>query len=131
MARREHASLGQPKRSGFDELSALDQPKMAARSAVFRGVKLGAEFAGVRPLRHQLHTDPSTAPPGAKVVYLLRHGEGVHNVWRKAEMQAGRTPCAKSTGNAPVRKSSHHAACALLRSCQLVSIKLFESLLLI
>ena len=65
----ERRSSAQPQRSGFDELSALDQPKMAARGAVFRGVKLGAEFAGVRPLRHQLHTDPSTAPPGAKVQF--------------------------------------------------------------
>ena len=82
-------------RDGFAELSAQDQPNMARRAALFQGVKLGAEYAGMRPLRHTLHLDPSTAPPGAKLVYLLRHGEGVHNVWRHAEQAAGRTPTAK------------------------------------
>ena len=81
-------------RDGFAELSAMDQPNMARRAALFQGVKLAAEYAGMRPLRHTLHLDPSTAPPGAKLVYLLRHGEGVHNVWRHAEQAAGRTPTA-------------------------------------
>ena len=82
-------------RDGFAELSAMDQPNMARRASLFQGVKLAAEYAGMRPLRHTLHLDPSTAPPGAKVIYLLRHGEGVHNVWRHAEQAAGRTPTAK------------------------------------
>ena len=82
-------------RDGFAELSAQDQPNMARRAALFQGVKLAAEYAGMRPLRHTLHLDPSTALPGAKLVYLLRHGEGVHNVWRHAEQAAGRTPTAK------------------------------------
>ena len=82
-------------RDGFAELSASDQPRMAARAALFRGAKLGAEFAGMRPLRHTLHTDPATAPAGAKRIYLVRHGEGAHNRWRHAEQAAGRTPTAK------------------------------------
>jgi broad specificity phosphatase PhoE len=82
-------------RDGFAELNIADQPNMARRAALFQGVKLGAEFAGMRPLRHTLHLDLSTAPPGAKLVYLLRHGQGVHNAWRHAEQAAGRTPTAK------------------------------------
>ena len=94
-------------RSGLAELSPLDQANMAARSAVFRGVKLGAEFAGTRPLRHQLHTDASAAPTGAKTIYLLRHGQGVHNVWRHAEQAAGRTPTAKRHNRASVPEALH------------------------
>lgn len=34
-------------------------------------------------------------PAGAKRLHFIRHGEGVHNVYRKAEFDAGRTPTAK------------------------------------
>ena len=54
-------------RDGFAELNMADQPNMARRAALFQGVKLGAEYAGMRPLRHTLHLDLSTAPPGAKL----------------------------------------------------------------
>ena len=94
-------------RDGFAELSPLDQPNMARRAALFSGVKLGAEYAGMRPMRHTLHLDPSTAPPGAKVVYLLRHGEGVHNAWRHAEQVAGRTPTAKRHNQQSVPTGLH------------------------
>ena len=96
-----------PNRDGFAELSPLDQPKMARRAALFCGVKLGAEYAGTRPLRHTLHTDPSTAPAGAKIVYLLRHGEGEHNAWRHKEQVAGRTPTAKRYNRQSVPAGLH------------------------
>eukprot|EP00966_Prymnesium_polylepis_P214865 4976021-Prymnesium_polylepis.1 len=82
-------------RHGLSELSASDQRNMEQRAVKFNAVKMAEQYAGNRRHRHILHADPDAAPPGAKRIYLLRHGEGFHNAWRAAEQAAGRTPTAK------------------------------------
>ena len=94
----------QPVRNGLSEMSPSDQQNMRRRAIVFGGVKKAAEYAGLRPTRMTLHTGRSLSsssswadavPPGAKLLLLVRHGEGEHNAWRAAEQAAGRTPTAK------------------------------------
>lgn len=68
---------------------------MQRRALAYEGVKMACELHGRRHQRFVLHPDQSQAPKHAKVLYLLRHGEAGHNVWRKAEFDAGRTPTAK------------------------------------
>ena len=98
------------RRDGLAEMAADDQSRMARRAIVFDGCKKAAEFAGLRPVRFLLHTGGCAPSPGAKVLYLLRHGEGEHNVWRSAEQAAGRKPLAKrhNVGHYP---SSLHDPC--------------------
>ena len=82
-------------RDGFAELSPGDQANMARRATVYEGVKKACEFSGLRRQRFELQTRGDSVPSGTKRLYLLRHGEGEHNVWRATEQRAGRTPTAK------------------------------------
>ena len=84
-------------RDGFAEMVADDQRRMAKRAIKFEDVKKAASYAGKRPERFTLLPAGAKVPTGAKAktIYLVRHGEGVHNAWRAAEQAAGRTPTAK------------------------------------
>ena len=89
-------------RDGLAELSPGDQRNMTRRASIFHGVKIAAEFGGRRPTRfkHVTGTDQGSheqksSGNASKLVYFVRHGEGLHNVWRAREQAAGRTPTAK------------------------------------
>ena len=60
-------------RDGLAEMPASDRARMTRRSMVFEGVKLAAEYAGLRKQRFTLHTPDealaATPPPGAKRIY--------------------------------------------------------------
>lgn len=93
-------------RDGVAEMSPDDQRRMTRRAIVFDGVKKAAQYAGLRPERFMLLPSGAAPPPSSRTkrLYLLRHGEGVHNAWRAAEQAAGRTPTAKrhNVGHYPV-----------------------------
>ena len=90
------ALQGAAPRDGLAEMAQDDQQRMHRRAILFDGVKKAAEFAGQRPRRYVVHCEGGPQPPpGAKLLYLLRHGEGEHNAWRAAEQASGRKPTAK------------------------------------
>ncbi|CAE8638052.1 unnamed protein product [Polarella glacialis] len=83
--------------SGFDVLSSQDKERVTLLAAQYGVVKQAAEFYGRRPQRYSLLLDDPSQPlpAGAKRINFIRHGEGLHNVFRAAEHTAGRQPRAK------------------------------------
>eukprot|EP00418_Pyrodinium_bahamense_P006956 CAMPEP_0179024724 /NCGR_PEP_ID=MMETSP0796-20121207/7600_1 /TAXON_ID=73915 /ORGANISM="Pyrodinium bahamense, Strain pbaha01" /LENGTH=348 /DNA_ID=CAMNT_0020720689 /DNA_START=55 /DNA_END=1101 /DNA_ORIENTATION=- len=87
-------------RDGYAELSSKDRERVDAFAVQFAAVKQAAEFFGRRPRRFSVVPEKELRqqqPPlaGAKLLHLVRHGEGFHNVYRSQEFAAGRTPYAK------------------------------------
>lgn len=99
----------------MDAQPAADRERVLRYSVHFEGCKQSAEFHRHRPRRFVLlstravsDAKPRTAlPPGAKTLLLVRHGEGVHNVWRAAEFAAGRKPHAKRGNRHDVPATLH------------------------
>ena len=81
-------------RDGFKEMDSAGQTQMRRGMFMYEGVKMTSEMHRKRDRRFVLHTDPSTAPADAKVIYLVCDGEAVHDKWRAAEKAAGRSPAA-------------------------------------
>lgn len=73
-----------------------DQERFSRQAIALEGAKRASEFHGRRRRRFELlPATPGPVPLGAKKLHFIRHGEGLHNVWRNAEFDAGRTPRAK------------------------------------
>ena len=95
---------------GFASSSPADRERLSRWAVHFEGAKQASEFAGRRSRRFTLITEAPNAnelPEKAKRVMLVRHGEGHHNVWRRVEHAAGRTPHAKRTNMDQVPSNLH------------------------
>lgn len=82
---------------GLAEVSAFDAERITRWAASYELLKKAAQFNGRRPRRYALRSlgIDEMMPPGSKRLHFIRHGEGHHNVWRKAAFDAGETPKAK------------------------------------